>query len=126
MRRVISDVVAVSALSALVGLGVVGAGDIASAAETGKDNPANWPIYNRTLDGTRFSPLKEITAANVQNLQVAWIAQTGDITLGLQETPLVIDGVVYSIAANDRVQAFDGETGQEIWHYFPKLNDVVN
>src|ERR1700684_3743924 len=111
MRRVISDVVAVSALSALVGLGLVGAGDTASAAETGKDNPANWPIYNRTLDGTRFSPLKEITAANVQNLQVAWIAQTGDITLGLQETPLVIDGVVYSIAANDRVQAFDGETG---------------
>jgi alcohol dehydrogenase (cytochrome c) len=126
MTRLISEVVAVLALSALAGLGLVGAGDTASAAEMGKDNPANWPIYNRTLDGTRFSPLKEITAANVQNLQVAWIAQTGDITLGLQETPLVIDGVVYSIAANDRVQAFDGETGQEIWHYFPKLNDVVN
>jgi len=49
MTRLISEVVAVLALSALAGLGLVGAGDTASAAEMGKDNPANWPIYNRTL-----------------------------------------------------------------------------
>ena len=41
------------------------------AAELRDDIPGNWPIYNRTYDGTRYSPLKEIAVDNVQNLQVA-------------------------------------------------------
>jgi alcohol dehydrogenase (cytochrome c) len=90
------------------------------------DNPANWPVYNRSLDGHRFSPLKEITPANVQNLTAAWIHQPGAITQGLVETPLVVDGVVYSIASGDRVFALDGTTGKEIWHYYPHLDDVIN
>jgi alcohol dehydrogenase (cytochrome c) len=46
--------------------------------------------------------------------------------LGLLETPLVIDGVVYSITSQDRVFALNAATGEEIWHYFPKLDDVAN
>jgi alcohol dehydrogenase (cytochrome c) len=68
--------------------------------------------------------LKEITVDNVQNLQVAWIAQVGNISRGLLETPLVVDGVVYSIV--NRVQALDAATGKEIWHYYTRLDDVVN
>ena len=41
------------------------------AAELRDDIPGNWPMYNRTYDGTRYSPLKEIAVDNVQNLQVA-------------------------------------------------------
>jgi alcohol dehydrogenase (cytochrome c) len=96
------------------------------AAELRDDIPGNWPMYNRTYDGTRYSPLKEIAVDNVQNLQVAWIAQVGNIREGLMETPLVIDGVVYSIGAMNRVQALDAATGKEIWHYYPRLDDVVN
>jgi glucose dehydrogenase len=45
---------------------------------------------------------------------VAWIAHGGDITVGIQETPLAIDGVIYSITAGNRVAALDGQTGQEL------------
>jgi outer membrane protein assembly factor BamB len=96
------------------------------AAELRDDNPGNWPIYNRTYDGTRYSPLNEIAVDNVQNLQVAWIAQFGNIREGLMETPLVIDGVVYSIGSMNRVQALEAATGKEIWHYYPRLDEVVN
>jgi alcohol dehydrogenase (cytochrome c) len=100
-----------------------------SAAQTETlrdDNPNNWPLYNRTFDGTRYSPLKEISKENIKNLHVAWVHQPGAITQGLLETPLVIDGVVYSIASQDRVFALNAATGEEIWHYFPRLDDVAN
>src|SRR5215469_941987 len=94
-----------------------------SAAQTETlrdDNPNNWPLYNRTFDGTRYSPLKGISKENIKNLHVAWVHQPGAITQGLLETPLVIDGIVYSIASQDRVFALNAATGEEIWHYFPK------
>jgi alcohol dehydrogenase (cytochrome c) len=100
-----------------------------SAAQTGElrdDNPNNWPMYNRSFDSSRYSPLKQVTKDNLKNLHVAWIHQPGSITQGLLETPLVIDGVVYSIASHDRVFALNATTGEEIWHYYPKLDDVVN
>ncbi len=100
-----------------------------ATAQTGAlrdDNPNNWPMYNRSFDSSRHSPLKEITKENVKKLHVAWIHQPGAILQGLLETPLVIDGIMYSIASYDRVFALNAATGEEIWHYFPKLDDVVN
>jgi quinoprotein glucose dehydrogenase len=41
-------------------------------AQKSKDNPADWPMYTRDLAGTRYSPLKQINAANVANLKQAW------------------------------------------------------
>ena len=42
-----------------------------SAAQTEAlrdDNPNNWPLYNRTFDGTRYSPLKEISKENMATI----------------------------------------------------------
>src|SRR5262245_66429554 len=42
-------------------------------AQTPRSNPgADWPMYNRDLGGTRYSPLTQITTANVSNLKMAW------------------------------------------------------
>lgn len=42
-------------------------------AQTRKPNPAaDWPMYNRDLAGTRYSPLAEINTKNVANMKVAW------------------------------------------------------
>src|SRR5436190_11087298 len=42
-------------------------------AQTPKTNSgADWPMYNRDLGGTRYSPLTQITTANVSNLKTAW------------------------------------------------------
>jgi alcohol dehydrogenase (cytochrome c) len=89
-------------------------------------NPGNWPEYHRDYRGWRYSPLTQITPANVKKLKVAWIHQPGDIAQGLQATPLAVDGVLYYIAANNRVFAVDGGTGKELWSYFTELDPVTS
>lgn len=36
----------------------------------------NWTIYGGNLGSQRFSPLKQVTAANVNRLGVNWVHQT--------------------------------------------------
>src|SRR5271166_456679 len=95
------------------------------AADPGSEDPNNWPQYNRTANAWRYSPLDQINKGNVDKLSVAWIAHGGDITMGIQETPLAIDGVIYSITSGDRVAALDGKTGQPIWTYEPRLDPLT-
>ena len=98
---------------------------IALAADPGTEDPNNWPQYNRTANAWRYSPLDQINKDNVGKLSVAWIAHGGDITMGLQETPIVIDGVIYSISSGDKVAALDGKTGEQLWSYEPKLDPIT-
>lgn len=90
----------------------------------GYDDPNNWPQYHRSFNAWRYSPLKDITTANVKDLKVAWIHQPGNITHGLQATPIVIDGVLYYISAFNNVWAVDAATGKTLWHYEPKLAPI--
>ena len=91
----------------------------------GYDDPNNWPQYHRSYNAWRFSPLSQINKSNVKKLKVAWIHQPGNITHGLQATPIVIDGVMYTISADNNVWAIDAATGKTIWHYTAKLDPVV-
>jgi PQQ-dependent dehydrogenase (methanol/ethanol family) len=90
------------------------------------DDPNNWPMYHRSYSAFRHSPLAQINKGNVKELSVAWVHQPGAIVQGLEATPLAIDGVIYYAASYNRVFALDGATGKELWHYFPKLDPVVN
>jgi alcohol dehydrogenase (cytochrome c) len=54
----------------------------------------DWPAYNRTLAGDRFSPLTEITAANVSGLKQICAYSLPEVT-SLQTGPLVVDGTMY-------------------------------
>src|ERR671912_653563 len=68
---------------------------------------ADWPSYNRDLAGTRFSPLKQISPTNVDELRQAWsypLGTTGRAFAGSELTPLVVGAVLYATAA-DRVVA---------------------
>jgi alcohol dehydrogenase (cytochrome c) len=91
----------------------------------GYDDPNNWPQYHRSYNAWRFSPLDQITKANVNKLKVAWIHQPGNITHGMQATPIVIDGIMYSISADNNVWAIDAATGKTIWHYTAKLDPLT-
>ena len=43
-------------------------------------NPsAEWPMYNRDLGGTRFSPLAQINTKNVNRLTQAWTYKVGKV-----------------------------------------------
>src|SRR6201987_1690190 len=98
---------------------------IALAGDPGTEDPNNWPQYNRPSNAWRSSPLDQINKDNVGKLSVAWIARGGDITMGLKETPIVIDGVIYSISSGDKVAALEGKTGQTLWSYEPKLHPLT-
>ncbi len=78
----------------------------------------SWPTYNGDYSGRRFSPLKEITDANVQALSLAWIYRIGAGGPGgsIKATPLQVDGVLY-FSLPDHVWAVDARTGRERWHY---------
>jgi PQQ-dependent dehydrogenase (methanol/ethanol family) len=80
----------------------------------------NWLLYGRTYDNQRFSPLTQIDAANVKKLRPVAIVQTG-ITKSFENTPIVVDGVMYLETGDNHVQAWDAVTGQELWSYTPPI-----
>ena len=81
----------------------------------------NWLAHGRDLDETRFSPLRQITTANVAELGLAWSYDFPD-TRGLEGTPLVADGVMYVTGNWSVVHALDAATGKPLWVYDPKVD----
>ena len=75
--------------------------------------PGDWPLINRDLRANRFSPLTEITAANVATLASSWTYQLGGNSTAV---PIVVAGVMY-LPSRDRVVALDGDTGALVWEY---------
>jgi quinohemoprotein ethanol dehydrogenase len=80
----------------------------------------DWLAYGRTYSEQRFSPLDQISAANVADLGVDWYLDLPE-DRGLVSTPLVADGVVYFVGSMNRVRAVDGATGQLLWEYDPQV-----
>jgi quinoprotein glucose dehydrogenase len=87
-----------------------------------------WPFYAGDQAANHYSPLDHITAANVQRLAIAWEWKPGEKVLpqfgtrpgAFQNTPLVIDGVMYLSTPYNQVAALDPTTGRELWRYDPK------
>jgi alcohol dehydrogenase (cytochrome c) len=84
----------------------------------------NWLMYGRDYGNQRFSPLRQITPANVKRLVPVWSFQPG-VADGLQATPLYIDGVLYLSTSWNHVFAIDARTGAEIWHYRRRLPEKL-
>jgi quinohemoprotein ethanol dehydrogenase len=82
--------------------------------------PGNWMTYGRTYNEQRFSPLKQITDANVHQLSLAWYYDV-DTRRGQEATPLVVDGVMYFTTAWSKVISLDAASGARRWEYDPKV-----
>lgn len=82
-----------------------------------------WPVYARTPEGTRYSPLSQITAENVADLERVWVYRTGDIAPKgphySQCTPLMINNTLYVITTLSRAVALDATTGESLWEFSP-------
>src|SRR5262245_50083745 len=78
--------------------------------------PGNWLTYSRNYNGQRFSPLKQITAANVSSLRAAWAYQISQ-PWKFSTSPIVIDGIMYISEPPGSVVALDGRTGRPLWRY---------
>ncbi len=97
---------------------------IASVASAAELTGTNWPEYHGDWRGWRYSPLDQINKNNVKKLKVAWIHQPGEIAQGLQASPIILDGVLYYSASNNRTYAVDAASGKQIWEYLPDLDPV--
>ena len=82
--------------------------------------PGNWMSHGRTYDEQRFSPLKKINDTNVDQLGLAWSLPL-DADHGLEATPLVVDGVMYTTSAWSIVYAVSASTGEMLWKFDPKV-----
>jgi alcohol dehydrogenase (cytochrome c) len=81
--------------------------------------PQNWLTYWGNYQGHHFSPLKQITPANVPSLQAQWTVQmpAGPV---LESTPVVVDGtmyVTYTTTTSAGVYAIDAGSGLTLWKY---------
>ena len=80
----------------------------------------NWLMYGRTYDDHRFSPLKEINEQTIGQLGLMWSRELGT-TRGLEATPLVENGVIYTTGSWSVVYALDAKTGSVRWSYDPAV-----
>jgi PQQ-dependent dehydrogenase (methanol/ethanol family) len=80
----------------------------------------DWITHGRTYSEARFSPLNQINAANVKDLGLAWAFDT-ETTRGLEATPIVVEGRMYTTGSWSVVFALDARTGKQLWRWDPQV-----
>jgi alcohol dehydrogenase (cytochrome c) len=80
------------------------------------NEPQNWLTYSGTTMSQRYSLLSEITPANVRGLELKWMYQVQSLEK-FEATPIVVDGVMYTVSAPNDVIALDAASGRVFWTY---------
>jgi len=113
----------------LAGCGLLGWGDSAPRGADGIDDarlrgaarePESWLTYGGTYAEQRYSPLARIDETNVHRLGLAFAVEMGS-KRGLEATPLVVDGVLYTTSSWSVVHAIDARTGETLWRHDPEV-----
>ena len=84
----------------------------------------NWRLHGRTYDNQRFSPLTGIDRGNVGKLTLLHTLHTG-VENSFEDTPLEVDGVLYTVTATNHVQAWDAVSGEQLWSWQPDKMDFT-
>src|SRR5215470_11075861 len=87
-------------------------------------NGEEWISYGVTPQETRYSPLNQINASNVSRVGLAWSYEVGPGGGGQEATPLVHNGVIFSITQWSVVFAVDARTHKEKWRWDPEVNQT--
>ncbi len=84
--------------------------------------PGSWMSHGRTYSEQRFSPLAKINKDNIGKLGLAWSHDVVTRTKrGMEATPIVVDGVMYTTTAWSHVLALDPVTGKVLWEFDPEI-----
>ncbi|MCP5128580.1 MAG: pyrroloquinoline quinone-dependent dehydrogenase [Pseudomonadales bacterium] len=101
-----------------------------------------WGSYGGSPGGGHYSPLTQVTPANVSDLELAWEHRSGDFRVAregvpgsklgdsegprpqsaMQVTPIVVGDTLYYCTPFNRVFALDAATGRERWRYDPGVD----
>src|SRR5262245_6662277 len=109
-------------------IAIASAAALSAPASAQRGKIVEWPAYGGDQGGTKYSTLAQINRDNVSQLQLAWEWKTGEQPLkefnttpgAFQNTPIMLDNVLYLSTPYNRVVALDAETGKELWSYDPK------
>jgi len=80
--------------------------------------PGAWLAGGRDFGSTHYSPLETLTRDNLNTLGFAWDFATGT-DRGMEATPIVVDGVMYTSGVAGRVYALEAATGKLLWRFEP-------
>jgi alcohol dehydrogenase (cytochrome c) len=122
-HRIVGGVAAMLGIGLLVALprlGAQGRPDTAASAD-------DWLTFNRTYAGERFSPLNQITTANVATLKPICTYDTTE-QVSFQSGPVVVGGVLY-VTSDRNTYAIDAATCALKWKQslaFPPSSLQVN
>jgi quinoprotein glucose dehydrogenase len=104
---------------------VILAGGALLGAQQTPSKQVEWLYWGGDPGGTKYSTLTDINASNVQRLSVAWewkhwetpLQEFGTTPGYFENTPLMIDGVLYVTTPYNSMAALDAETGRELWRF---------
>ncbi len=89
-----------------------------------------WRHYGADAASTKFAPISQIDSTNFDELRMIWRRRSPDEEYSEREdaeysptvnqnTPLVVDGVLYTTTSMNIVAALDAATGRELWTFDP-------
>jgi alcohol dehydrogenase (cytochrome c) len=81
-----------------------------------QQEPHNWLTHSGAYHAQRHSPLTQITPANARDLELQWVWQARSLEK-FEATPLVVDGIMYTVQMPNDVVALDAVTGRVFWIY---------
>jgi PQQ-dependent dehydrogenase (methanol/ethanol family) len=106
-------------------LGASAGADAEIALRRAMADSASWPSYGRDQTNQRYSPLRQITAANVAGLRLAWRYHTG-IPHAFEASPVVVGGVMYVSTPLNHVVALQAASGRRLWEHAESLSTTVH
>ena len=113
----------------LVSLGMCLIGESRLLAQV-RDHLGEWPAYASDKASSKYSPLDQINKENVARLQIAWRqssipdearhGSTIPAPARSQNTPLMVDGLLYISTGLGSIAALDATTGAVVWSADPQ------
>jgi glucose dehydrogenase len=123
--------------SAALGSPAVQAQEIKSATKFGDMSTVSQDMLNRAASDSqnflqtngdyaqqRYYPNRQINTTNVSKLRPAWIFQT-EVKESLETSPIVVNGTMFVTTSFSQVYALNARTGEELWHYTPKMGPIT-
>ena len=105
------------------------AGVVATAgAQQRSGEMVEWPFVGAEQSASKYSPIADIDASNVEQLEIAWTWEPNELPNqefrtrpgSFEAMPLMIDNVIYVSTMYTRVVALDAETGEQLWAFDPE------
>ena len=95
------------------------------SCDSRKDTNQSWETYQGDPGSNQYSSLSQINKNNVDQLDVAWVYQTGDNLnkqSQIQCNPIIIDDILYATSPNIKLIALRAGTGELLWEFDPELD----